>query len=56
MSFPRHPNSPLYLAGFSFGTYAGLQAARHDTVFKLAVASAVNLWPFDFMLGDIPTR
>ena len=23
-----HPDSPLWLAGFSFGTYAGLQAAR----------------------------
>ncbi len=49
-----HPNSPLYLAGFSFGTYAGLQAARHDSRIQkmLAVAPAVNLWSFDFMLGD----
>ncbi|MDQ7005058.1 MAG: alpha/beta fold hydrolase [Ghiorsea sp.] len=49
-----HPNSPLYLAGFSFGTYAGLQAARHDSRIQkmLAVAPAVNLWSFDFILGD----
>ena len=49
-----HPDSPLYLAGFSFGTYAGLQAARKDKRIErmLAVAPAVNLWSFDFMLGD----
>ncbi|OIQ01322.1 MAG: alpha/beta hydrolase [Zetaproteobacteria bacterium CG2_30_46_52] len=49
-----NPGSPLYFAGFSFGTYAGLQAARKDTRIKkmLAVAPAVNLWSFDFMLGE----
>ncbi|MDQ6977211.1 MAG: alpha/beta fold hydrolase [Ghiorsea sp.] len=50
----KNPDSPLYLAGFSFGTYAGLQAARKDDRIQrmLAVAPAVNLWSFDFMLGD----
>jgi len=50
----KNPNSPLYLAGFSFGTYAGLQAARKDDRIQrmLAVAPAVNLWSFDFMLGE----
>jgi len=50
----QHPTSPLYLAGFSFGTYAGLQAARKDARIQgmLAVAPAVNLWSFDFMLGE----
>ncbi len=49
-----HPNRPLYLAGFSFGTYAGLKAARHDKRISrmLAVAPAVNLWSFDFLLGE----
>jgi len=47
--------SPLWLAGFSFGCYAGLRAARHDKrVSRLfAVAPAVNLWPFDFMAGNM---
>ena len=46
--------SPLWLAGFSFGCYAGLQAARHDkrVCRFFAVAPAVNLWPFDFMAGS----
>jgi uncharacterized protein len=50
-----HPDAPLWLAGFSFGCYAGLKAARPDTrVARLfAVAPAVNLWHFDFMQGDI---
>jgi alpha/beta superfamily hydrolase len=50
----KNPNSPLYLAGFSFGTYAGLQAARKDSRIQrmLAVAPAVNLWSFDFLLGE----
>lgn len=50
----KNPDSPLYLAGFSFGTYAGLQAARKDDRIQrmLAVAPAVNLWSFDFMLGE----
>jgi alpha/beta superfamily hydrolase len=49
-----HPNCPLYLAGFSFGTYAGLKAARHDKRISkmLAVAPAVNLWSFDFLLAE----
>lgn len=51
----QHPTSPLYLAGFSFGAYAGLQATRNDLRIQkmLAVAPAVNLWSFDFMLGEI---
>ena len=50
----KNPNSPLYLAGFSFGTYAGLKAARNDKRISrmLAVAPAVNLWSFDFLLGE----
>lgn len=50
----KNPDSELYLAGFSFGCFAGLQAARHDHRIQkiLAVAPAVNLWSFDFMAGD----
>jgi len=50
----QHPDSPLWLAGFSFGCYAGLQAARNNPhVSRLfAVAPAVNLWSFAFMQGD----
>ncbi|MDQ6988535.1 MAG: alpha/beta fold hydrolase [Mariprofundaceae bacterium] len=50
----KHPDSPLYLAGFSFGCYAGLQAAREDSRIQrlLMVAPAVNLWSFAFMQGD----
>ncbi len=49
-----HPQSPLWLAGFSFGCYAGLQAARHDARVSrmFAVAPAVNLWSFAFMQGE----
>jgi len=47
----QHPEAPLWLAGFSFGTYAGLKAARQDARVErmFAVAPAVNLWSFDFM-------
>ncbi len=50
----QHPDSPLWLAGFSFGCYAGLMAARHDARISrlFAVAPAVNLWSFAFMQGD----
>jgi len=50
----QHPDSALWLAGFSFGCYAGLMAARNDKrVSRLfAVAPAVNLWSFAFMQGD----
>jgi alpha/beta superfamily hydrolase len=50
----RHPDQPLWLAGFSFGCYAGLQAARRDArvARMFAVAPAVNHWSFDFMAGD----
>jgi len=50
----KHADAPLWLAGFSFGCYTGLQAARHDArVSRLfAVAPAVNLWSFAFMQGD----
>ena len=49
-----HPESRLWLAGFSFGCYAGLQAARLDdrVTHMFAVAPAVNLWPFAFMIGE----
>jgi len=48
------PEAPLWLAGFSFGSYAGLKAASHDdrVVRLFAVAPAVNLWNFDFMLHE----
>jgi len=49
-----HPYAPLWMAGFSFGCYAGLQAARTDSRVSqmFAVAPAVNLWPFAFMRGE----
>ncbi len=45
------PGAPLWLAGFSFGCYAGLQAAvRHAQVTRMfAVAPAVNLYDFSFL-------
>jgi len=51
----RHGHAPLWLAGFSFGCYAGLQAARKDNRVKhmFAVAPAVNLWDFAFMRGEL---
>ncbi|MFQ5581893.1 MAG: alpha/beta hydrolase [Mariprofundaceae bacterium] len=50
----RHADSPLWLAGFSFGCYAGLQAAREDkrVAQMFAVAPAVNHWDFSFMYGE----
>ncbi len=50
----KHPDSPLYLAGFSFGCFAGLKAASRDSRIEkmVAVAPAVNLWSFNFMTGD----
>ncbi|HXH72200.1 MAG TPA: alpha/beta fold hydrolase [Mariprofundaceae bacterium] len=50
----RHPGAPLWLAGFSFGGYAGLLEARSDARLErlFAVAPAVNHWSFDFMQGD----
>jgi len=50
----RHSDRPLWVAGFSFGCYAGLKAASHDDrVTRLfAVAPAVNHWNFDFMLHE----
>jgi len=50
----QHPESKLWLAGFSFGCYAGLQAARSDARVShmFAVAPAVNLWSFAFMQGE----
>ncbi|MDQ6997409.1 MAG: alpha/beta fold hydrolase [Mariprofundus sp.] len=52
--YAQHPSLPLWMAGFSFGCYAGLQAARKDQrVSRLfAVAPAVNLWSFAFMAGE----
>ncbi|MES0371471.1 MAG: alpha/beta fold hydrolase [Mariprofundaceae bacterium] len=50
----KHPDVPLWLAGFSFGCYAGLNAAIHDDRVKriFAIAPAVNLWDFSFVLND----
>ncbi|MDQ7011699.1 MAG: alpha/beta fold hydrolase [Mariprofundaceae bacterium] len=47
-------SSPLWLAGFSFGCYAGLQAARSEPRVErmFAVAPAVNHWDFSFMAGE----
>jgi alpha/beta superfamily hydrolase len=52
--YTQHPESELWLAGFSFGCYAGLQAARADARVShmFAVAPAVNLWSFAFMQGE----
>ncbi|MDX8413411.1 MAG: alpha/beta fold hydrolase [Mariprofundales bacterium] len=49
------PDVPLWLAGFSFGCYAGLRAARNDLRVKrlFAVSPAVEHYPFDFMAGDL---
>lgn len=49
-----HPESSLWVAGFSFGSYAGLKAARHDKRVErmFAVAPAVNHWDFSFMQGE----
>ncbi|ATX82389.1 hypothetical protein Ga0123462_1526 [Mariprofundus ferrinatatus] len=49
-----HPDEALWLAGFSFGCYAGLQAARTDSrvCHMFAVAPAVNYWSFAFMRGE----
>lgn len=51
----RHSDEPLWLAGFSFGCYAGLQAARRDARVErmFAVAPAVNHWDFSFMQGEL---
>ncbi len=48
------PDAPLWLAGFSFGCYAGLQAARRDARVErmFAVAPAVDHWDFSFMQGE----
>jgi hypothetical protein len=50
----QHPHGPLWLAGFSFGCFAGLQAAFEDTRVErmFAVAPAVNLWDFSFLQGE----
>lgn len=50
----KHPDAPLWVAGFSFGSYAGLKAARYDARVKrlFAIAPAVNHWDFSFMQGD----
>ncbi|MDX8392861.1 MAG: alpha/beta fold hydrolase [Mariprofundaceae bacterium] len=47
----QHLHAPLWLAGFSFGCFAGLQAAHRDARVErmFAVAPAVNLWDFSFM-------
>lgn len=49
-----HRGCPLWLAGFSFGCYAGLKAASGDERIErlFAVAPAVNRWDFSFMQGD----
>ncbi|RMH59530.1 MAG: alpha/beta fold hydrolase [Zetaproteobacteria bacterium] len=50
----RAPQSPLWLAGFSFGCYAGLRAAALDARVErmFAVAPAVHLYDFSFLRGD----
>jgi len=49
-----HPRAALWLAGFSFGCYAGFAAAHADThVSRLfAVAPAVDRYDFSFMRSD----
>jgi len=48
------PTTPLWLAGFSFGCYAGLRAARDDARVQrlFAVSPAVAHYDFSFMEGD----
>ncbi|MDQ6964676.1 MAG: alpha/beta fold hydrolase [Mariprofundales bacterium] len=50
----QQPATPLWLAGFSFGCYAGLRAARHDErVHRMfAVSPAVEHYSFNFMAGE----
>ena len=50
----QYPDTPLWLAGFSFGGYAGLKAAQGDAriVRMIAVAPAVNHWDFSFMRSE----
>ncbi len=50
----QYPDMPLWLAGFSFGGYAGLKAAQGDARIErmFAVAPAVNHWDFSFMRDD----
>ncbi|HEB63336.1 MAG TPA: alpha/beta fold hydrolase [Gammaproteobacteria bacterium] len=50
----KHPDTPLWLGGFSFGCYAGLKAAmKMPQVSRLfAVAPAVNLYDFSFIDND----
>jgi len=51
----RMPEASLWMAGFSFGCYAGLRAARKDARVErmFAVAPAVNHWDFSFMQGEL---
>jgi len=51
----RCPKISLWMAGFSFGCYAGLKAARSDARIErmFAVAPAVNHWDFSFMQGEM---
>jgi len=48
-------DTPLWLAGFSFGTYASLHAAQHEARVEalFTVAPAVNIWSFDFALQEL---
>jgi len=50
----QYPETPLWLAGFSFGCYVGLKAAQGDVRVErmIAVAPAVNHWDFSFMQDD----
>jgi len=50
----RGAGAALWLAGFSFGCYAGLRAAARDArvARMFAVAPAVNLYDFSFVAGD----
>ncbi len=52
--YDKHPYTPLWLGGFSFGCYAGLKAAANmPQVSRLfAVAPAVNLYDFSFIDND----
>ena len=50
----KHTDEKLWIAGFSFGCYAGLRAAQNNArVSRLfAIAPAVNHYDFSFMKGD----
>ncbi len=50
----QNPTAPIWVAGFSFGCYAGLKAASDEACVQrlFAISPAVEHYPFDFLNGD----